>query len=155
MEESGSITKKDTKSGGAGDKAWTRAAYTVNGKVYSTFDIKLMDFNEGDSIHMDYEKSSDGKYNNIKSMLLMQKGSQQGLSQQPVEVKVEKIDTSNNMWEKKDMRIAKMSAVKESANMLNTIALVTPQYLIKAFEAKDPFEYLKERSKELLDYIYE
>ena len=63
MKISGIIQKKQITSGETEGKTWQRCSYTINNHSYSTFDTKLMEFNEGDEVEIEYE--SKGNYNNI------------------------------------------------------------------------------------------
>jgi hypothetical protein len=68
---SGKITKIDMSEGGQGDKTWTRYAYTINDKKYSTFDKEIQDnFNMGDDVTITGEQS--GQYWNMKNMTAME-----------------------------------------------------------------------------------
>ena len=75
MELNGKIEKKESKPGtNKNGNAYNLSLYTINGQVYSTFDSDLAVFNEGDNVSIDYIIS--GKYNNINTMMLLEKGSE-------------------------------------------------------------------------------
>jgi hypothetical protein len=67
LEEIGLINLKTSKEGGEEQNRWKRTAFTVNDKVFSTFDTQLgEEFNEGDLVKI-YYKIKD-KFNNILDM---------------------------------------------------------------------------------------
>jgi len=68
MEIIGKITQKAVSSDpNSQPPKWTRTAFQINGKTYSTFDANIT-FNEGDDVKVVFTVSADGKYNNITSM---------------------------------------------------------------------------------------
>lgn len=154
MEDIGKIAKKESKSGQSkdGKGTWNRTAYTINGKIYSTFNKELGSFNEGDVVKIEFDKSEDGKFNNITNMMLLEPGETFKAADE-IKVQYEKIE--NAPEDKESKSYAKMNALNNATGMLNVIALVAPQYLIKAFEEKDPFVYLVEKAQSLMNYILE
>lgn len=64
----GTVEEVQTKEGETDGKRWTRTAYKVTGRIFSTFDDKYSSFKEGDLVLIEYKKSLDGKYNNITEM---------------------------------------------------------------------------------------
>jgi len=69
MKESGKITKKEVHTGEGKNGPWVRIAYTVNGRIYSTFNEDFSGFKEGDMIELEFEKDPTGKYNNAKTIV--------------------------------------------------------------------------------------
>lgn len=47
---------------------WKKRTYVINGKFYSTFDTKLMGYEQGQEVTIDYDTDNSGKYNNIFSI---------------------------------------------------------------------------------------
>lgn len=67
----GRIEEKKVSDGtNAQGKPWTRITYKINGKYFSTFDA--VDFDEGATVQLSYVVN--GKYNNIKSGVLVTEG---------------------------------------------------------------------------------
>jgi len=65
----GKIKKKEIKSGETNGKSWKRCSYTIGDRIFSTFDTKFMEFNEGDEVEFKYETK--GNYNNILEAMLI------------------------------------------------------------------------------------
>jgi hypothetical protein len=67
METSGKIESVAISTGESAKGTWTRWAFKVDGKTYSTFDKKLGDaFKAGDYVKMTLEQ--DGKFMNLTAM---------------------------------------------------------------------------------------
>lgn len=62
------------------------------------------------------------------------------------EAEEEKVD-------EKEKFILKLSALRNTTNFINTIALVSPTYLAENFKKEDPFDYLKRKTEEILEWL--
>jgi hypothetical protein len=147
--ETGRITYKEVNHGTSSKGAYTRTVYTLNNKKYSTFNESLSTFEKGDLVNISFEKSVDGKYNNISKIdKVEQKVESEFVSGDKVTEKEQTI------WERKDLRMARENALSNTTSLLNTIAIVTPEYLANAWKDEDPFIYVVKKAQEIVDFIY-
>ena len=114
----GQITAKETTAGtSVAGKAWKRASFTINEKRYSTFDEGIMnEYDSGDNVEMEFEKTSDGKYSNITNIKKVDP------SEFNTADKVPEVDQS--VWDQKDLRIARESCLKSAIESIKTLAAI-------------------------------
>jgi len=153
MKAEGKIIEKAISEGESQNGPWSRASFTVGDKKFSTFDESLIkEFNPGDYVEIVYGKSKDGKYNNITEM----KKIAEPEATKPDKVMfgkeiIDKIEEAKeqSVWDRKDLRIAKMNALTNSASLLELIGVP------KGITKDEILVIVKEMAEELLKYIYE
>ncbi len=147
MKVTGKIVEKAISSGvqSDGTTPWNRASFTIGDRKFSTFDEKLIKaFNPGDTVEVTYGKSADGKYNNISEM---NKAEESEIK--PADASEAKgQENTSSIWEKKDLRISRMNALTNAANLLSMIGL--PEKTTR----KEAIEIVKGLAEDLVKYIY-
>lgn len=128
---------------------WTRASFEIDEKRYSTFDIKVIEsFNPGDYVELEFDKSKDGKYNNVKNMKKITA---------PIEEEV-KIVTADKVhqvdWEKKDLKITRMASLNTTIAFLQLLSNANPELLKELLSEREPLEAVKDVAEMLIAWVY-
>jgi hypothetical protein len=138
----GSVEEKVVQRGDKDGKAWTRIAFTVGGKTFSTFDIASEGIaNKGDLVEVEYEVN--GKYNNLKGIKKLEE--KIGQVQQGFKAK-------GDYNEKLNKRISRMNALKGACQVLEIYSKLEPEKTKVLLEQKEIVEVVKEISEKLLEY---
>jgi len=142
MEITGKISGKSIQEGETNGKFWKRCVFVVNELKYSTFDTKIIEgFNIGDNVKIIYEQQ--GNFKNLKSMEKAQ-GDFKTANQ---------VDTS--IWEKKDLRQARMSGLKAATAILDIMSRIEPEKLKEEITKSTSYVLLAEdMATRFIDWIY-
>jgi len=143
VEIKGQITEKGSKKGtNQFGQEWERFAFTINGQKFSTFNSEHSQFEAGDWVDVDYEKS--GQFNNIKTMSKID----------PIpDSRTTTSDTKNDIvkpvdWDGKDLRSAMQTGVNNAVRLLEVIGL--PEGTTR----QEAMKIVKELTIEIKDIIY-
>lgn len=128
----GKISKKESTSGESNGKEWTRTAYIIDNKRFSTFETH--DFNSGDEVQVAYKVTDDGKYNNIKNMVLIASAPE----------KKEEISEEIVIDDKERL----LSDVRQKTITLGQSANLAQQYIHLGNLPADYYGVFKEKTKE-------
>ena len=128
-----------------GDKegvGWKLVIYDINRETYSTFNEDFHNFGMGDEVEVEYEKSKDGKYNNIKTMNLV---GNKGLKQfkEATEETGDIVDTQR--------LICRQNSLTQANDLLKTCY---ERFMPMLDETKDPIQVLCHIAKEIEDWIF-
>ena len=79
----GIIEKKLIRDGESNGEKWRKTTFLIGGAYYGSFESGADEFKEGNEVSLNYDLSKDGKYNNIKSIVL--------IAENPMPIKQERV----------------------------------------------------------------
>lgn len=136
----------------ASGQAWKRAAFTISGKKYSTFDEEIIkEFESGDNVEIEFKKSEDGKYSNIVS----------AKKSEPVKKTIadfktaDKVDSvPQSVWESKDRKIIRQSCLKAAIESLGVLAQIDLDKAKKVLGDNQLIDVIMDISSTFEDFVH-
>jgi len=141
MIESGIVNKRDVKTGNTDGKQWQRISVEVNGKTFSSFNPLDAMVNKGDNVEIEYDQK--GKYNNIKTMTIVQGGSIKPASS------INESNKSNT-----GLHISRMAAINSAIGMLEFVAKVNPEKARALIGEVEPIEAVLDIASKLQSWVF-
>jgi len=150
----GKIESIETTAGESGKGIhWERGSFKINGKSYSTFDVKVIEgYKSGDSIELEFEPSPDGRFKNIKTIKKVETQEQfQPASEMPS--KAEK-EVDENVWLAKDRRISRMATINASVEMIKALNEIEPEKAKELLKKDRIIDLVMNSSEALEDFVW-
>lgn len=122
---------------------WKLIIYDINRELFSTFNEAFFGFKMGDEVEIEYEKGKTGKYNNIKTMHLV---NNTGLSQ----FKQNEDKTENVELIDVQRIIVRQNALSNANELLKTCY----DKYIDVLDRSKPTDVLKKIAEELEEWVF-